>query len=141
MVLSKPSSNAPVLTRRWKQLITCYLLLLLLEILPLHPPLLVTPQMCCPWARMQDQLQLGNVFCYLAQLQRGRCWQGRAEQAAGELWPVLLNRNKGSCTLLCALPSKPLLCSAQLPGCSPTPKLSWEIGFFAVCEQRKMVFK
>lgn len=105
MVLSKPSSNAPVLTRWWKQLIRCYLLLLLLEILPLHSPFLVTPQMCCLWARMQDQLQLGNVFCYLAQLQRGHCWQGRAEQAAGELWPVLLSRNKGELhPSLCPVP-------------------------------------
>lgn len=35
MVLSQPSPNAAVLTRRWKQLIRCNLLLLLLRILPI----------------------------------------------------------------------------------------------------------
>lgn len=81
LLLPELSSNAPVLPRRWKKLIRCYLLLLLLGILPLHPP-------CCSQHRCAAHGHgcrtscSSGMFCYLAQPQRGCCWQGRAEQAA-----------------------------------------------------------
>lgn len=102
----------------------------------LTSPLLLTAQMCCPWARMQDQLQLRDVFVTWHRLREGVAGKGElsrqqralacpAEQKWGELNPSLCPALPTSCVL----GSTSRLLS----------KLLWV--FFGLCEEIKMFFK
>lgn len=99
----KPSSNAPVLTRPQRQLISCKHLLLLLEMMPF--PLDAHTADVLPGGMMQGQLQ-----CRKSQRSTGE--QSREAGVLCELWPLVLSRNKESCTL------------ALCPGQQTSPVLS-----------------